>query len=145
MPRIPSDSECPHSDFPLIVPGKYLVEVKDCRNIKKTGEPLQDKAGNEMWNVKLAIVGSDFEGRIVFDNIVFSSKLEGRTKDIFNAFGFDTHDGLEATSPQMLIGKSATARIITETYKDKPMSKVDFFDGYENPNVPSEQEEEIPF
>jgi hypothetical protein len=146
MPKVLSDKELPEEkSYKLIDPGTYLVEVQDCKNIKKDGTPMVDKNGKEMWNLHLSIATEGvFFGKLVFDNIIFSEELASRTKSIFNAFGFDTTNGLNADDPKMMIGRSANADIEISEYKGKDTNKVVFFGGYHK--VGSEEyDDNIPF
>jgi hypothetical protein len=147
MPKIISDAE--EKSFPVIEPGKYLVEVQSVRELDKEGKPKTDKNGNVLWNVEMVIIteGLFFEKR-VWDNIIFSEKLASRTKSIFNAFGFDTTHGMEIDKSDILVGRMAVVEIEKSEYKGQPQSKVRFFDGYlkiGDSNKKESEEDQIPF
>ena len=141
----------PYMDFPNIqeksyqpIPeGQYPCEFFV---IEKT----RTKGGDEMWTMQLRFVSGKFEGRIIFDNLVFSEKSKNRVKLIAKRAGIDVGSG-RMFEPSDLQGKTVLVSTYVETYEGKEKNRVPF-DGYESLTVaPSvtpakvSDEDDIPF
>lgn len=102
MPKIDSKAK-DVQDFTPPPPGDYLVEVEDI-------QAEETQAGDDMFKMKLKILEGEFEGKFLFDNIVFSEKAMPRAKMIASRFGFDVSKDFELTE-DMLIGQRAIVTV----------------------------------
>lgn len=115
------------SSFDPIPEGWYVCTLSEI-------EVRQTKAGDEMWGLKWEIVEGEYEGRFIWDNLVFTPKVYGRVKLLFTRCGVVPAGDFEPV-PAMIEGK--TVKVYTEIneYTDdngkaKKNNKVTF-DGYD--------------
>ena len=99
MPRVDFTDVGDVADFAPVPDGEYLVRVTDI-------ETDLTKSGDEMWKLRLCIDGGEHDGRLLFDNMVFSSKAMSRVKLICSSFGLDV-SGVVDLDPPMLLDKRA--------------------------------------
>jgi hypothetical protein len=126
MPRIDFDNVESPSSFAPVPDGEYSVRVGDI-------EADFTRAGDEMWKLRLLIESGEHQGRILFDNLVFSPKAMPRVKLVCEACGLDT-TGVVDLTPAMLLDKLARVTTYIEEYTDdhgvtKARNRVPF-DGY---------------
>ena len=86
-----------------------------------------------MWKLRWQVEGGEHDGRLLFDNLIFSPKAMSRCKLICSSCGLDV-SGVVDLDPPMLLDKRALISTYQEEYEDdKGQSKVQNripFDGY---------------
>ena len=120
--------EVPDAKSFMPVPaGKYLCKLVDVNE-------TQTQRGDEMWKLKFEIMDGEYDGRFIFDNMVFSKAAESRVKLICSRLGLETEKELEFY-PEDLKGRSCFVIVEIEEYEDnkgrKRMRNRVPFDGYE--------------
>ena len=80
--------------------GEYLATIVHA-------EEKVSSAGNDMINLRWKVEEEEFEGRIVFDSMVFTTAALFRVKNTLRGLGFPKSFQGEVI-PEDLIGKSAT-------------------------------------
>lgn len=126
MPRIDFSNVSDNNDFAPIPDGHYVGRLTDVE-IDRT------KAGDEMWRLRWTIEGGEYAGRLLFDNLVFSSKALSRVKLVCGCCGLDTTGTVEL-EPTMLLDKRIEITTYQEEYTDdagrtKATNRIPF-DGY---------------
>ena len=126
MPRVDFTDVGDVADFAPIPDGEYLVRIVDI-------ETDATRAGDEMWKLRLMVEGGEHDGRLLFDNLVFSAKAMSRVKLICSSFGLDVSGVLDLDTP-MLMDKRALVTTYQEEYEDdrgqaKVANRIPF-DGY---------------
>jgi hypothetical protein len=118
------------TSYEPVKPDIYLVKAVDCK-VSTT------KNGNEMWAMTYEILDqdSDFYGKKLFDNIVFSPNTMNRVKLIFESFDVDMSLGDRDYGPDDILQSIAKVQVThIETYQDKEgrdkEKSVIGFDGY---------------
>lgn len=86
--------------------GKYVATITEAKT-------AVSKAGNEMIQMRWHIEEGEYEGRIVFDNMVFSSNAMWRVKQTLIGLGFPK-DYTGNVEPDDLIGLSANIVVTIE-------------------------------
>jgi len=137
VPRIDFSRVEDAKDFTPLPEGEYLCRVDSI-------EEALTGAGDEMWKVRLAVVGGEYKGRYIFDNLVFSEKALKRAKFVCRCLGVDVSGEVDLTT-EMIIGKQANVRVEIEEYvddegKEKARNRVPFA-GYEKPEDDAAEEE----
>lgn len=124
----------PRVDFPNIDEGGRTV-VPDGEYVVTVDEvvPKTTKNGDEMWTLWLKIANGEHEGAIIFDNMTFSEKGNGRVKLICSRLGLDVTQAMNL-EPRNLIGRHARVTVYTREYianngEPKKANAVPF-DGY---------------
>ena len=106
-------------DFTPLPAGKYSVVVEDVT--EKT-----TKAGNDMWSLKLKVTHGEFEGRFLFDNLVFlSGPGMQKVKMVFKRCGLP-HEGTIDCWPDKLIGQKFYVGATIGEYNGKPTNDIGF-------------------
>jgi len=78
-----------------------------------SAERKTSQAGNEMINLQWKVSGGKYDGRIVFDSMVFTEKTLWRVKAALIALGYSkTFSG--EVDPDQLVGKTATILVEIE-------------------------------
>lgn len=100
-------------------------------------EETTTKAGDPMWKLKWEIIQGEFEGRFVWDNLVFVEKAYGRVKLLLRRCGVDTTGRIKVV-PAMIEGKTVKLfaeinEYVDDQGKTKRNNKVSF-DGYDYPD-----------
>ena len=70
-----------------------------------------------MWKLRLQVEGGEHDGRLIFDNLVFSAKAMSRVKLICASFGLDVSGAVDL-DPSMLLEKRAMVSTYQEEYED---------------------------
>lgn len=86
--------------------GNYLASI-----IK--AESGQSKAGNQKIDIQWKIDGGQYDGRVIFESLVFTEKTLFRVKNTLLGLGFDKNFNGEITS-EMLVNKVATISVDIE-------------------------------
>jgi hypothetical protein len=105
-----------------------------------------------MWKLELIIEeeGSEFYGKKLFDNLIFSSKAAARAKHILAAFGIDVENPHEYEPDELqdkyaLIKVDRTEKYINRDGKEREKSVI-AYSGYKSvKNNPASPEDEIPW
>ncbi|MFA5138358.1 MAG: DUF669 domain-containing protein [Elusimicrobiota bacterium] len=149
MPRIDFSKVDDVQDFSPIPEGKYLCKLADI-------EEASTNAGDEMWKLRFQVAEGPHAGRMVFDNLVFSSAAMKRVKLVCSRMGLDVSGELDLT-PERLRGRTCLLTVQTEEYEDsegrRKKRSVIPFAGYERASgdgppaaaAPSTDEEEPAF
>ncbi len=72
--------------------------------------------GDEMWRLRWVVEEGPHQGRLIFDNLVFSSAALGRLKLVCERLGIDTSGELDLR-PSMLRGRHCLVRVEIEDYE----------------------------
>lgn len=110
MPRIDFSNVSDTVDFAPLPDGDYVCQLTDI-------EVDRTKAGDEMWKLRWAVQGGEYDGRLLFDNLVFSQKALSRVKLICGCCGVDTN-GTVDLEPTVLLDKQALISTYQEEYTD---------------------------
>jgi hypothetical protein len=126
MPRVDFTDIGDVCNFAPVPDGEYLVRLVDI-------ETDRTKSGDEMWKLRLMVEGGEHDGRLLFDNMVFSSKALSRVKLICSSLGLDV-SGVVDLDPTMLLDQRALITTYQEEYQDdrgqtKVVNRIPF-DGY---------------
>lgn len=111
MPRV----EEPRED--MLPKGEYLVTVTSVKT-------SYTQAGDERWNLSMAILEGPHQGGMIFDSIFFTDKASGRYPIIAKAFRIEYGDW----TPDMLEGKVVKVTIDHkhDSFKGCDVAKVTF-------------------
>jgi hypothetical protein len=110
MPEIDFNTVDDVEDYSPLPEGEYPCCLVDIDPERKT------QYGDEMWRLKFKIAEGDFEGRNIFDNMVFSEQAMKRVKLICSRLGLNTSGKVNLT-PDMLIGHTALVTVGVESYE----------------------------
>jgi len=109
MPKIDFSKINDANNYEPIPEGKYLCELSEV-------EEKQTKTGDEMWNLKFAVVYPLLhEGRVIFDRMVFSEKAMSRVKLICSRLGIETK-GIVDLDPKDILHQQCYLNLIIEDY-----------------------------
>jgi len=117
FPNIPDPT-----DFNPVPAGRYKCVLRDVQE-------QHTQSGDDMWRLQFIILEGTYKGRIIFDNMVFSTKAMGRVKLICSRLGFDMSVAQDVT-PSMMKGRQAFITVTMETYNGQQQNKIPFA-GYE--------------
>lgn len=105
--------------FQPIPDGNYLVRIESIHSGRQTSK------GDEMWGLELVVTDGDYQGRKIFDNLVFSEKALWRVKMVCSRFGVPLTGEVEiADIIPLLQGRQAWADVFTDEYNGKKSNKV---------------------
>ncbi|MBU8913307.1 MAG: DUF669 domain-containing protein [Spirochaetales bacterium] len=110
MPKIDFSTVNDTADFAPLPDGDYLCQLTDV-------ELDNTKSGDEMWRLRWSVLGGEFAGRLLFDNLVFSEKALSRVKLVCGCCGVDTSGAVDL-EPTMLLDKQALVTTYQEEYTD---------------------------
>jgi hypothetical protein len=104
--------------FPVPIPDLYTVQIVSVIE-KKT------KKGDDMIEVKLQICNDDseFNNAYIWDNIVFSPAIMGRTKHFLHCIGEPYKGEIEIDSDHWMHSKT-DIELVNEEYQGKIRAKV---------------------
>jgi len=111
MPKIDFSTVDDVQDFTPLPDGKYLCRLAEI-------EEASTQYGDEMWKLKFVVAKGPYQGRYIFDNLVFSEAAMKRVKLICSRLGLDVSGEIELT-PSMLEGKVCYLTVETEDYEDQ--------------------------
>lgn len=97
-------------DFSPIPNGRYLCEIIGI-------EETSTRNGDAMWKIQLEVSSGEYEGRCLFDNLVFSEKCLGRVKLFWASIGLDVSGEVDVT-PDLAECRTCNVEVGTEEYKD---------------------------
>lgn len=110
MPKIDFSKYDDVDDYSPLPEGSYVCAVSSI-------EEAYTKAGDEMWKLQLDVIEGEFEGRRIFDNLVFSEKAMKRVKLVVSRLGIDVSGEIDLT-PEMLQGRVALVSVVVEEYEN---------------------------
>lgn len=102
-------------------------------------EEVTTKNGDPMWKIEWAVCGGPFDGRKIFDNLVFNKAAAGRVKCVAKrVLGLDATGPIDI-HPRDLEGRHARVTVTENEYvasdgSTKKNNKVTFA-GYESPEA----------
>jgi len=96
--------------FDLLPPGSYLCRVA-------TVEEQTTRKGDPMWRLCLVVSEGPFEGRRVFDRVVFSEAAQQRLEMFCEAFGIET-EGEVSLVPGRVQDAKVFVQVTVEEYRD---------------------------
>ncbi len=108
-------------DFPPLPDDEYECKLTAV-------EKSSTHAGDDMWKLTYEVQSEPYEGRLLWDNMVFAGKALARVKLICSSLGLDVSQDKEL-EPEMLIGKSCLVKVFTKEYEGKMRNDVPF-NGY---------------
>ena len=95
--------------------GVYQFQITDA-------ETTESQAGNPMVKLKLAVVNDpQYNGRVVFDNLVIMASMARRLKAFADAAGMDVRMGVDVEAMQ---GKIVWAEVQHEEYMGEMNAKI---------------------
>jgi len=122
------------TDFTPLPEGKYLCVLANVEETttKETSQPL--------WKLKFRVIEGEFEGRAIFDNMVFTEKAMKRVKLMCSRLGLDVSKEIDLV-PSMIQGKNVVITVEVGEYEDsngkkKPKNVVPFA-GYDRADTPA--------
>ena len=74
--------------------------------------------GDDMWKLRFKVVEDPYQGRFIFDNMVFSDAAIKRAKFICSRLGLDVSGELDL-APDLIRGQSCFITVETEEYEDR--------------------------
>ena len=80
-------------------------------------EEATTQTGYDMWKLRFEVVSGPYEGRFIFDNMVFSEKAMRRVKLICYTLGVDITQEVDLT-PELLLNKYSYVTVVTEDFED---------------------------
>lgn len=114
-------AEIKEASFELVPKGTYAAVIESV-------EFGTSKAGNPKWAAVYCIVGGDFDGRKIFDNISFSQKALPYTKATIKNFAPDlltaSFNPKAIAESGELVGKQITIKIKHEQYEGNTNARV---------------------
>ena len=126
----------------ILPEGQYTVRVTSV-------DGATTRKGDEMWKIRLVVDDGPHEGRMVFDNLVFSMAAQDHVKSLCQAIGLST-DGELDLAPSHIKGKAVCAMVYTEDYQDneglsRSSNKVRFGSYSALKAVPTDADQDLPF
>ena len=111
MPSIDFTAVDEAADFSPLPDGQYRCRLDQI-------EPDRTQYGDEMWKLRFAVEDEPFQGRFIFDNLVFSEKALGRVKLICSRLGLDVSGAVNVT-PELLRHRVCLIEVESEEYVDE--------------------------
>lgn len=111
MPIIDFSKVDEAQDYTPLPAGKYLCSVSEVQE-------ASTQYGDEMWKLKFLVHSDPYQGRYIFDNMVFSAAALKRVKLICSRLGINTSGEIDLT-PITIIGKSCYVTVGIEEYEDQ--------------------------
>ena len=111
MPKIDFNNVTGVTSFVPLPDGDYVCKLTDI-------ETDVTRAGDEMWKLRWTVDEGEHAGRLLFDNLVFSSKAMPRTKLVCEICGVDV-TGEVNLEPAMILNKQARVTTYIEQYVDE--------------------------
>jgi hypothetical protein len=136
MPKVNPSKVEDGTGFTPLPPGTYPCVLRGI-------EPKETRGGDEMWSLRWEVAKGEYAGRLIFDNMVFSTAALPRVKLIMARVGgidVTLDEDIELTR-DMFIDKAANVTVEVSEYEGKERNSVTF-DGYE---ARDENEDELPF
>ncbi len=110
MPKVNFPNVDSISEYAPLPDGEYLCTLSEV-------EMDFTRAGDEMWRLRWQVKGGEHDGRLLFDNMVFSPRALPRAKLICASCGLDVSAEVDL-KPEMLLDRSAMITTRVEEYKD---------------------------
>ena len=110
MPQIDFDEVEDVKGFKPLPAGTYTCRLEEV-------EESSTQWGDEMWKLKFVVTEGQYEGRWIFDNLVFSARAMKRVKFICSRLGLAVAGAMNLT-PEMLQGRSCAVQVDIEDYTD---------------------------
>lgn len=110
MPKIDFDKVDDVQDFSPLPEGKYFCRLAEV-------EEAVTQYGDEMWKLRFAVASGPYQGRYIFDNLVFSEAALKRVKLICSRLGIDISGELDLV-PSMIKGRTCNVAVDVEEYED---------------------------
>lgn len=127
MPKIDFSNVSDITDFSPVPEGQYLCKLVDI-------EKDLTRSGDEMWKLRWQVEGGEHDGRLLFDNLVFTSKAMSKAKLVCTCCGLDVSGELDL-DPSMIRDKQVLVDTFHEEYEDDKGQKKTRncipFDGYD--------------
>ena len=111
MPEVNMGNVDEAGDFTPIPAGFYPAKITKIDD-KKTHD------GDLMWNMQLAVIGGEFDGRIIFDNLTFNEIGLKRIKLLCSRLGIDVSGKVNLTH-ELLLEKQVIIDVIVDSFTDK--------------------------
>src|SRR5262245_39928376 len=109
MPRVNFTTIDEGGSFPPIPDGTYLCEVFEIETGKTSS------SGHEMWKIQWKLVEPPYDGRRIFDNMVFGGGALGKVKIMCSRLGLDVSKDIDLT-PEMLYKRRCYVKTFQEEY-----------------------------
>jgi len=133
MPKIDFDKVDDVQDFSPLPEGKYFCRLAEV-------EEASTQYGDEMWKLRFAVAAGKYQGRYIFDNLVFSEAALKRVKLICSRLGLDVSGQIDL-SPSSIKGRACNVTVELEEYEDNEgktkRRNVVPFAGYERAEEPA--------
>jgi hypothetical protein len=110
MPRIDFDKVDDVQDFSPLPEGKYFCRLTEV-------EEASTQFGDEMWKLRFAVAAGQYQGRYIFDNMVFSDAALKRVKLICSRLGINASGQLDL-KPSHIKGRTCNVTVEVEEYED---------------------------
>lgn len=110
MPKIDFSTVEDAQDFSPLPEGKYLCRLAE---VEETGTQY----GDEMWKLRFVVAEGPYQGRRIFDNMVFSEAAMKRVKLMVSRLGLDVSGEIDLT-PEAIKGRTCYVTVETDEYED---------------------------
>ena len=110
MPKIDFDKVDDVQDFSPLPEGQYFCRLAEV-------EEASTQYGDEMWKLRFAVAAGQYQGRYIFDNLVFSEAALKRVKLICSRLGLDVSGQLDLT-PSSIKNRTCNVTVEVEEYED---------------------------
>jgi hypothetical protein len=110
MPRIDFNNVDDVQDFSPLPEGKYFCRLAEV-------EEASTQYGDEMWKLRFAVAAGKYQGRYIFDNMVFSDAALKRVKLICSRLGLNVSGQLDL-KPSLIKGRTCNVTVEVEEYED---------------------------
>lgn len=139
MPKVNWNAVEDQQDFSPIPEGRYQVQIESVRDTKKdSNELLVTKNGDEMWSVKLNVLGPKYAGRKIFTNLIFNEGGFGNIKKLYSViFGTKLPKNCE---PSDILDEKIEVDVEITEYNGKQQNSVPYGAFYKNAENDSEEE-----
>lgn len=121
-------------EFVLVAEGEYRAVITKVDTVK-TG------SGYPMAKTVFKIVEGEYEGKTLYDNIVFCEKMKGRNKHFLRLIN-QPHEGQFKVNTDDWMGQEVKVKVRHETYQGRKRAKISF---YLDVVSEAEKNNEVPF
>ena len=109
MPTIDFNTVDDIQDFSPLPEGTYFCRLSQV-------EEATTQNGHDMWKLRFVVEAGDYQGRYIFDNMVFSEAALKRAKLICFRLGLDVSGELNLT-PSVITDRTCNVTVDIEEYK----------------------------
>jgi hypothetical protein len=116
MPRVDFPNVDDASDYTVLPEGDYTCMVTEVFD-------EVSQAGNDMWKLHMRVDKGEYEGRMIFDNLVFTEKALPRVKIFAKACMLDVTKEIDM-QPAAVLGKMVMVSVFETSYENASGEKI---------------------